>query len=254
MTRLILFVVFLFGSLVTSAPYAKSMSKSDLVAYVAGRTSLSHAQAAEAVDSVFDAITEALAGGDGVRLAGCGSFEVRERGVRVGRNPRTGERIQIPAKKLVIFRASHGLKAAVNSAPMAAPTDEPQDEGSLRDPRGEAPSDPGQVLKVTDESFEHDVLKAPGPILLEFWAEWSGPNKQMAPALEEIAVEMVGRLTVAKINIDENPITPQKYGVRGIPTLMLFKDGKLVDKKVGAMPKNQLAEWVESVLRPLPPD
>ena len=101
---------------------------------------------------------------------------------------------------------------------------------------------------VSDDSFENDVLKAGNPVLVDFWAEWCGPCKMIAPALEEIAQELDGRLTVAKINIDDNPQTPQKYGVRGIPTMMLFKDGQVAATKVGALPKNQLAEWVESVI------
>ncbi len=101
---------------------------------------------------------------------------------------------------------------------------------------------------VSDDSFERDVLKASAPVLVDFWAEWCGPCKMISPALEEIAQELDGRVTVAKINIDENPLTPQKYGVRGIPTLMLFKDGQVAATKVGALPKTQLANWVESVL------
>jgi thioredoxin 1 len=101
---------------------------------------------------------------------------------------------------------------------------------------------------VSDDSFDSDVLKASGPVLVDFWAEWCGPCKMIAPALIEIAQELDGRLTVAKMNIDENPLTPQKYGVRGIPTLMLFKDGQVAATKVGALPKNQLADWVESVI------
>ncbi len=101
---------------------------------------------------------------------------------------------------------------------------------------------------VNDDSFERDVLKADRPVLVDFWAEWCGPCKMIAPALEEIAAEMDGRVTVAKVNIDDNPLTPQKYGVRGIPTLMLFKDGQVAATKVGALAKNQLHEWVESVV------
>ncbi len=104
------------------------------------------------------------------------------------------------------------------------------------------------TTRTSDESFDQDVLKADGPVLVDFWAEWCGPCKIIAPALEEIAEEMGGRVTVAKMNIDENPMTPQKYGVRGIPTLMLFKDGAVAATKVGALAKGQLAEWVESVL------
>ncbi|MEE9478989.1 MAG: thioredoxin TrxA [Kiloniellales bacterium] len=101
---------------------------------------------------------------------------------------------------------------------------------------------------VTDDSFDQDVLGASEPVLVDFWAEWCGPCKMISPALEEIAKELGGRLTVAKLNIDENPLTPQKYGVRGIPTLMLFKDGQVAATKVGALPKGQLAAWVESVI------
>lgn len=101
---------------------------------------------------------------------------------------------------------------------------------------------------VSDDSFDQDVLKAEGPVLVDFWAEWCGPCKTIAPALEEIASELGGRVQVAKVNIDENPQTPQKYGVRGIPTLMLFKDGQVAATKVGALPKSQLSEWVESFI------
>ena len=98
--------------------------------------------------------------------------------------------------------------------------------------------------KITDDSFEQDVLKAEGLVLVDYWAEWCGPCKQIAPALEEIADEMGGSVTVAKINIDENPTTPTSYGVRGIPTLMLFKDGEIRATKVGALPKNKIVEWI----------
>ena len=101
---------------------------------------------------------------------------------------------------------------------------------------------------VTDSSFEADVLKASGPVLVDFWAEWCGPCRQIAPALEELAKDLEARVTVAKINIDENPQTPGKYGVRGIPTLMIFKDGQVAATKIGALPKSKLYEWVESVV------
>ncbi len=103
-------------------------------------------------------------------------------------------------------------------------------------------------IPVSDDSFDNDVLKAEGSVLVDFWAEWCGPCKMISPALEEIAKEMDGRVQIAKMNIDDNPVTPQKYGVRGIPTLMLFRDGQVAATKVGAVPKNQLQEWVESVL------
>ncbi|MCH8184215.1 MAG: thioredoxin TrxA [Proteobacteria bacterium] len=104
------------------------------------------------------------------------------------------------------------------------------------------------IAKVSDQSFEDDVIKASVPVLVDYWAEWCGPCKQIAPALEEIASEMDGRVSVAKLNIDENPQTPQKYGVRGIPTLMLFKDGQVAATKVGALPKGKLVDWLESVI------
>lgn len=100
------------------------------------------------------------------------------------------------------------------------------------------------TTKVSDDSFEADVLKSSTPVLVDFWAEWCGPCKQIGPALEEIAAEMDGRVTVAKLNIDDNPMTPGRYGVRGIPTLMVFKDGKVAATKVGAIPKSKIVEWL----------
>jgi thioredoxin 1 len=104
------------------------------------------------------------------------------------------------------------------------------------------------TTKVSDSSFEADVLKASGPVLVDFWAEWCGPCKQIAPALEDLAKDLGAKVTVAKLNIDENPTTPQKYGVRGIPTLMLFKGGQVAAMKVGSLAKSKLYEWVQSVL------
>ncbi len=102
--------------------------------------------------------------------------------------------------------------------------------------------------QVTDQSFDADVLKSSNPVLVDFWSEWCGPCKQVAPALEELAVEMAEKVTVAKLNIDENPMTPSKYGLRGIHTLILFKDGQVAATKIGALPKGKLFDWVESVL------
>ena len=99
-----------------------------------------------------------------------------------------------------------------------------------------------------DENFENDVINSPTPTLVDFWAEWCGPCKQISPILEEIAIEKSNTLKVVKLNIDENPQTPQKYGVNGIPTLMLFKNGELLDTKVGSMPKSILVEWIEESL------
>lgn len=105
-----------------------------------------------------------------------------------------------------------------------------------------------KTTAVTDDSFKSDVLDAAGPVLVDFWAEWCGPCKMIAPALDEIAGELDGKITIAKLNIDENPMTPGKFGVRGIPTLMLFKNGNVTATKVGALPKSQLKSWIESVL------
>ena len=104
------------------------------------------------------------------------------------------------------------------------------------------------MKNVTDKSFEADVLQSEGPVLVDFWAEWCGPCRQIAPALEDLSKDLDGKVTIAKINIDENPATPGKYGVRGIPTMMIFKGGKVAATKVGALPKSKLYEWVQSVL------
>jgi thioredoxin 1 len=104
------------------------------------------------------------------------------------------------------------------------------------------------ILHVTDASFEDDVLKANGPVLLDFWAEWCGPCKMIAPMLDEIADEFKAKVRIAKINIDDNPKTPQRFNVRGIPTLILFKNGQVEGQKVGALRKADLAAFLESKL------
>ena len=100
------------------------------------------------------------------------------------------------------------------------------------------------TVTVTDQTFEQDVLQAAKPVLVDFWAEWCGPCKQIAPALEQISEELADLVTVAKINIEVSPTTPSRYGVRGIPTMMLFKDGQMASMKVGAMPKQKILEWL----------
>jgi thioredoxin 1 len=104
------------------------------------------------------------------------------------------------------------------------------------------------ILHVTDTSFEDDVLKSGEPVLLDFWAEWCGPCKMIAPMLDEIAGEFKGKVKIAKINIDDNPKTPQRFSVRGIPTLILFKNGQVEGQKVGALRKADLAAFLESKL------
>ena len=97
---------------------------------------------------------------------------------------------------------------------------------------------------VSDDSFNDEVLKSSTPVVVDFWAEWCGPCKQISPALEEIAQEMDGKIKIAKINIDENPSTPGKYGIRAIPTLILFKDGEVASTQTGVQPKSKLVNWI----------
>jgi len=104
------------------------------------------------------------------------------------------------------------------------------------------------IINVTDDSFEDDVLKASGAVLVDFWAPWCGPCKQIAPLLEEVAKDMGDKITIAKIDIDENPNTPGKYGVRGIPTLTIFKDGNVQGTKVGAVNKGKLVDFINEHL------
>ena len=101
------------------------------------------------------------------------------------------------------------------------------------------------TIQVTDSTFEEEVLKSDKPVVLDFWAPWCGPCKQIGPSLEEISEEMGDKITVAKVNIDENPVTPTKYGVRGIPTMLVFKNGEAAATKVCSIPKNAIVEWIE---------
>ena len=103
-----------------------------------------------------------------------------------------------------------------------------------------------QILQVSDDSFEADVLKAEVPVLVDLWAEWCGPCKMIAPILEDVAAEYSGKVSIAKVNIDQNPNTPPKFGIRGIPTLLLFKNGQVAATKVGALSKTQLKEFLDS--------
>ena len=105
-----------------------------------------------------------------------------------------------------------------------------------------------RIVHLSDDSFEAEVLKSDQPVLVDYWAEWCGPCKMIAPVLDEIADEYVGRIKVAKLNIDDNPNTPPRYGIRGIPTLMLFKDGEVEATKVGAVSKSQLTAFIDSNL------
>jgi len=103
-----------------------------------------------------------------------------------------------------------------------------------------------KMVTLSDASFEQDVINAEGPVLVDFWAEWCGPCKMIAPILSEVADEYAGKVTIGKLNIDENGETPPKFGIRGIPTLLLFKDGKVAATKVGALSKSQLTEFLDA--------
>tara|TARA_B100001287_G_C22471089_1_gene429735 strand:+ start:323 stop:646 length:324 start_codon:yes stop_codon:yes gene_type:complete len=104
------------------------------------------------------------------------------------------------------------------------------------------------IAAVNDEEFEANVLKATGPVLVDFWAEWCGPCKMITPVLEEVATEMGEEITIVKINIDDNPVTPSDLGVRGIPTLMIFRNGEVASTKVGALSKGQMVQWIRESL------
>jgi len=103
-----------------------------------------------------------------------------------------------------------------------------------------------QIVYITDDTFDQEVLQSPTPVLVDYWAEWCGPCKMIAPILVEVAKEYAGKLKVAKLNIDDNAATPPKYGIRGIPTLMLFKNGSVEATKVGALSKSQLSAFIDS--------
>ncbi|MCG6968104.1 MAG: thioredoxin TrxA [Chromatiaceae bacterium] len=105
-----------------------------------------------------------------------------------------------------------------------------------------------KIVHITDDNFENEVLQSAEPVLVDYWAEWCGPCKMIAPVLDEIAAEYEGRVKIAKLNIDDNPNTPPRYGIRGIPTLMLFKDGEVEATKVGAVSKSQLTAFIDSNL------
>ena len=138
------------------------------------------------------------------------------------------------------LRLGSGRGAPIIGALRPTPRMTPQQEP----PRGAMSS--SQIQHVTDDTFEPEVLKSDTPVLLDYWAEWCGPCKQIAPVLDEVAKEYEGRLKIAKINVDENQQVPAKFGVRGIPTLMLFKNGNVEATKIGALTKSQLTAFLDS--------
>ena len=104
------------------------------------------------------------------------------------------------------------------------------------------------VAKVSDSSFDTDVLKSADPVLVDFWAEWCGPCRVIAPMLEEVATELQGKLKIVKLNVDENPQTASKYGIMSIPTLMIFKNGQMASRQVGAVPKPKIVQWIQAAI------
>ncbi len=104
------------------------------------------------------------------------------------------------------------------------------------------------VAQVSDKSFETDVLQSKEPVLVDFWAEWCGPCRQVAPVLEEVAGELVGKIKIVKLNVDENPNTASKYGVQSIPTLMIFKNGEMASRQIGAAPKAKIVQWINGAI------
>jgi thioredoxin 1 len=139
------------------------------------------------------------------------------------------------------------LQYPVDSAQITR-TGSPGSDSNPPEQRGRHAIMSSGISHVTDASFEQEVLKSSSPVLVDFWAEWCGPCKMIGPVLEEISGEYTGKLKVAKLNIDENPQTPPKYGIRGIPTLMLFKNGQVEATKVGAVSKSQLAAFIDGNL------
>jgi thioredoxin 1 len=104
------------------------------------------------------------------------------------------------------------------------------------------------VAKVSDSSFDTDVLKSADPVLVDFWAEWCGPCRVIAPMLEEVATELQGKLKIVKLNVDENPQTASKYGIMSIPTLMIFKNGQMASRQIGAVPKPKIVSWIQGAI------